>query len=76
MFIAVDIFKKQNVIFFTQTSERESDRTDLILNFCKLKEMEKRVDPQKDQGTAQNQDGGSLALCGVDVKHCVLSFRV
>ena len=38
--------------------------------------MEKRVDPQKDQGTAQNQDGGSLALCGVDVKHCVLSFRV
>ena len=33
MFIAVDIYKRQNVIFFTQTSERESDRTDLILNF-------------------------------------------
>lgn len=68
--------RDRNVIFCIQTSERESDRTDLILNFCKLKEMEKRVDPQKDQGTAQNQDGGSLALCGVDVKHCVLSFRV
>ena len=34
MFIAVDIFKRQKCDFFsTQTSERESDRTDLILNF-------------------------------------------